>query len=346
MSMEPMLDSYNDNSTLQATCQRVGNPILASMATSYAEGKPESELKFVRIAEYGCSSGRNSYEPMQMVLSALRNKSPNLRAECVLEDLPSNPWHQVMEEAPRLAAAFGSDVHTLCAGTSFYSQVCGDESLDLAYSYVAAHFLSDTRPLASHVLMHESAPEERAAWEAHAARDWENFLLLRARELKKGGRMMISTMSRDSFGYSWQRFSHLVWDSIRDLCSKGALAKREAESLCIPACLRSEAEIMAPFTSNRLVSTSFEVNSLELSQTEVEGERNLPANVLAKVIRRRVQAVWGGMFLTQLARLGRSASSARSVTGEIWDLFEEAISKDTALGWLDMRSFYLEVTRK
>jgi hypothetical protein len=103
---------------------------------------------------------------------------------------------------------------------------------------------------------------------------------------------------------------------------------------------------MAPFTSNPLVSSSFEVNSLEFSETEVEGERNLPASVLAKVIRRRVQAVWGGMFLTQLTRLGRSASSARNVTGELWDLFEEAISKDTAHGWLDMRSFYLEVTRK
>jgi hypothetical protein len=52
------------------------------------------------------------------------------------------------------------------------------------------------------------------------------------------------------------------------------------------------------------------------------------------------------MFLTQLARLGRSASSARDVTGEIWDLFEEAISKNAAHGWLDMQSFYLEVTRK
>jgi hypothetical protein len=346
MSMEPMLDSYNDNSALQATCQRVGNPILASMATGYAEGRSESELKFVRIAEYGCSGGRNSYEPMRTVLSALRGESPHLRAECVLEDLPSNPWHLVMEEAPRLAAAFGGDVHTLCAGTSFYSQVCSDQSLNLGYSYVAVHFLSDTMPLASHILMHESAPEERAAWEAQAARDWENFLLLRARELKKGGRMMISTMSRDSYGYSWQRLSHLVWDSICHLCSKGALTKREAESLCIPACLRSEEEIMAPFTSNHLVGSSFEVNSLEFSETEVEGEKNLSASVLAKVIRRRVQAVWGGMFLTQLARLGRSASSARDVTGEIWDFFEEAISKNAAHGWLDMQSFYLEVTRK
>ena len=84
--------------------------------------------------------------------------------------------------------------------------------------------------------------------------------------------MMISTMSRDSYGYSWQRLSHLVWDSICHLCSKGALTKREAESLCIPAGLRSEEEIMAPFTSNPLVGSSFEVTSLEFSKTEVDGD--------------------------------------------------------------------------
>jgi hypothetical protein len=224
--------------------------------------------------------------------------------------------------------------------------VCGEASLDLAYSYVSAHFLSDSRPLASHILLHESAPRERAAWEAQAARDWEQFLLLRARELKKGGKIMLSTMSRDSSGYSWKEFSHLVWDSIQQVRARGALAQREAEALCIPACLRSEAEIMAPFASGSLVGSLFEVNSLQFSRTEVEGERHLPASVLVPLIRRRVEAVWGGMFLTQLGRLGRSATSSREVMGEVWDLFEEGIAQDTTCGWLDMRSFYLQLTRK
>ena len=103
-----------------------------------------------------------------------------------------------------------------------------------AYSYVATHFLSDSMPLASHVMMHESAPRERAAWEAQAARDWEHFLLLRARELKKGGKMMISTMSRDSSGYSWQEFSHLVWDSIQQVCSRAIARKARSRGAVYP----------------------------------------------------------------------------------------------------------------
>jgi hypothetical protein len=308
MRMEPMLDTYNDNSALQATCQAVGNPMLAHMATTYGAGVPRESSSVVRLAEYGCSGGRNSYAPMHTMISVLRSQSPGVRAECVLEDLPSNTWHQVMEQAPRLAAAFAGGVRVLCTGTSFYNQVCGDASLDLAYSYVSAHFLSDSLPLASHVMMHESAPAERTAWEAGAARDWENFLRLRARELKKGGKLIISTMSRDGSGYSWKEFSHLVWDSLQRACSRRALAKREVETLSIPACLRSEAEIMAPFSSSSLV-------------------------------RRRVEAVWGGMFLTQLGRLGRSATSSRKVMGEVWDLFEEGSRAiRPADGWTCARS--------
>jgi hypothetical protein len=236
-------------------------------------------------------------------------------------------------------------VHVLCVGTSFYDQICADASVDLAYSYVAAHFLSDTPPLRSHVLMHE-ADDERDAWALQAARDWETFLLLRARELKRGGTMMISTMSRDTSGYSWQHFSHLVWESIQAACSKGSLTRREAEALCIPTCLRSEAEILAPFTGESRVAGLLELRLLEFARTEINGERTLPAATLAARMRRRIESVWGGMFVAQLTRLGRDEATARTVLREIWERVEELLVQDTACGWLDMRSFYLEVTRK
>jgi hypothetical protein len=233
--MEPMLESYNANSALQATCQSIGNPILESMANAYRESVGSKDLQFVRVADFGCSGGRNSYEPMRTIISALASGSSELRAECILEDLPSNPWHQVMEEAPRLTGKFDGNVQVLCAGTSFYNQVCGNETLDLAYSYVSAHFLSASLPMTSHVLLHECTPEERGSWEAQAARDWERFLVLRARELKKGGKIMLSTMSRDASGYSWKQFSHLVWDSINKAGARGTLTNKELGALCVPA---------------------------------------------------------------------------------------------------------------
>ncbi len=347
LRMEAMLNSYNDNSALQASCQTVGNPILANMASQYAAELATQRVSCVRLVDYGCSGGRNSYDPLQTLVQTLRSTFAELPAECVLQDLPSNTWNQVMMlEAPRLTTSLAGTVHVLCVGNSFYNQICVDESVDLAYSYVAAHFLSDTPPLSSHVMMHEADDDERAAWAVQAASDWEQFLLLRARELKRGGRMMISTMSRDTCGYSWQQFSHLVWESIQRACTRGSLNRREAEALCIPACLRSEAEILAPFTGSSRVASLLEPGLREFARTQVDSERKLPPRLLATRIRRRIEAVWGGMFVTQLARLGRNEHAAREILLEVWDMVEELLLHEPSRGWLDMRSFYLEVTRK
>jgi SAM dependent carboxyl methyltransferase len=344
MPMEPMLETYNANSALQATCQSIGNPILEGMAIDYRERTANQNLKLLRIADYGCSGGRNSYEPMRTIISTL-GRSSGLSAECVLGDLPSNPWHQVMEEGARLTHKFNGNVHCLCAGTSFYNQVCGDETVDLAYSYVAAHFLSRSWPMNSHVLLHECAPEERKNWQVQAAQDWERFLFLRARELKRGGKIMLSTMSRDDSGYSWKEFSNLIWDSVNTVRSRGGLSQQEVESLCIPASLRSEGEIMAPFASGSEVSSVFTVDSLEFARTEVEEERHRPTSVLVPLIRRRVESVCGGMFLVQLRKCGRSSSAAISTMQEVWNLFEEKLPQDPTRGWVDMRCFYLQLTR-
>jgi hypothetical protein len=342
--MQPMLSSYNANSALQATSQTVGNPLLERMARAY-RGERNENLKFVRIGDFGCSGGRNSYEPMHGVITALANGAP-IAAECILEDLPSNPWHQVMEEAPRITGAFDARVQVLCAGTSFYDRVCSEATIDLAYSYIAVHFLSASPPLTSHVLMHECAPAERPAWQAQAASDWEKFLLLRARELKKGGKMLLCTMSRDDDGYSWQQFSQLVWQSMKDATARGLLSKEEAAAMHIPACLRSESEIMAPFVAKSQVGSLFKVGSLQFARTEVAGERELPTDVLAPHIRRRVESVWGGMFLTQLRRFRPDGNDASAAMREVWDDFERRLAADTSQGWLDMRCFYLELTRR
>jgi hypothetical protein len=194
--------------------------------------------------------------------------------------------------------------------------------------------------------MHESSNGERTPWVAQAAKDWETFLMLRARELKPGGKMMISTMSRDDAGYSWKEFSHVVWHSIQKVHSRGKLLKREVETLCIPACLRSESELLSPFARKSQLASLFEIDSLQFFQTEVDGERALPTKVLGQLIRRRIEAVWGGMFIAQLEKLGRTNASANSVMNEVWDLFEEEIAKETGRGWLDMRFFCLEATRR
>lgn len=344
MHLEPMLDTYNENSALQATCQKVGNPLLAEMAAAYAADRASQKL--VRIIEYGCSGGRNSHAPLHAVLEALWQRSPSLQAECIWEDLPANAWHQAMAEAQKVTAAHESKVHILCAGTSFYGQVCADDSIDLAYSFASTQFPSGYLPLRSHVIMHEAVDAERKEWEAQATRDWERFLLHRSRELKRGGQMLISTMHRDADGYSWQGWSRLLWDCMQRVHAHGSLTKRELDALSVRGCLRSEAEIMAPLKAGAPLASHFKVDALQFARTQIDGERDLPADQFAPLIRRRVQAVVGGMFLGQLEREGRDPNAAKGVMDEVWSLFEEEVARDRGSAWLEVRAYYLQLTRR
>src|SRR6266542_4097272 len=121
-----------------------------------------------------------------------------------------------------------------------------------------------------------------------------------------------------------------VWENIQAACSRGSLTTREAEALCIPACLRSEAEILAPFNASSPVAGLLEPQLLEFARTQVHGERTRPHAVLAARVRRRIESVWGGMFVTQLMRLGRDDATARAVLQDVWDGVEEILVHDTS----------------
>jgi hypothetical protein len=340
--MEPMLESYNENSAIQATSQSIGNRILKDIGSAYAE----KAIRSLRVVEYGCSGGRNSAAPMLSVLSPMKSRGGELRVECILEDLPSNPWHQVMAEGAKIKASLNEQMQVLCAGTSFYEQVCASDSVDIAYSYVSAHFLNGSPPLTSHVLMHEASAREKEEWERQAAQDWSRFISRRAAEVKSGGRVMICTMSRDAQGgNSWGGFSRVVWECIQQVHKQGGLNGDEVRALCIPACLRSESEILQPFESPN-GEAPFDVDDLTFARTEVESERKLPSDARAKVMRKRIEAVWGGMFVRQLVQMGRELSTANHSMREVWDLFEDALRRDPEDGWTNMQVFYLTLTRK
>ena len=50
-------------------------------------------------------------------------------------------------------------------------------------------------------------------------------------------------------------------------------------------------------------------------------------------MRKRVEAVWGGMFLRQLVKIGREHGTAVSAMRHVWDLFEDALRREPDQGW-------------
>lgn len=324
-----------------------------------------------RIVEFGCSGGRNSINPVKAIVSGPANNDDAV-FEVVLEDLPSNPWHQVtaITDAHRHILP---NVRFLCAGASFYEPVCAPKPVDLAYSYVAVHFLSDAPTLADHLIYHESQDSvTKKVWADQAADDWERLLVRRAEEMKPGGKLLLSSMGRcDDDNYSWKFFSGTLWEAMHKclpevsythvssnmLCSSGMLmldvrcgaglfqilSVDEVAALRIPTSLRNEAEILAPFQANGTLHTEFSVEKLEFAFKEVEGETSAPD--LASLYRRRIEAVWGSVLVSQLTANGRSEQDATEAMTKVWDEYEKMAEKDPSLGWLFMQSYYLQLTK-
>ena len=95
------------------------------------------------------------------------------------------------------------------------------------------------------------------ACSSKAAQDWERFLLMRAKELKIGGRCVVVNSGRGSFdgtGHfdkTFQRFGKVVGhdfvDSLKELVQEGVLTEEEGKSINCPAYGRTVEEHEAPF---------------------------------------------------------------------------------------------------
>ena len=80
------------------------------------------------------------------------------------------------------------NVFVSATGTSFYKQCFPSESVNLGFSCLAVQWLSQKPCNLTKTLVHclSEVPDERNKFSRQAEKDWEQFLLMRAKELAKG----------------------------------------------------------------------------------------------------------------------------------------------------------------
>ena len=81
-----------------------------------------------------------------------------------------------------------SNIFVTCCGTNFYSQCLPPQTVNLAFSAIAMHWLREkpcnVKGAFDHYLVEDPETEEKL--KKQAAEDWELLLLLRAKELVPG----------------------------------------------------------------------------------------------------------------------------------------------------------------
>ena len=80
------------------------------------------------------------------------------------------------------------NVFVSATGTTFYDQCFPSGSVNFGFCCLAAQWLNKKPCNLSKAILHclSEVPDERNEFNKQAEKDWERFLLMRARELSKG----------------------------------------------------------------------------------------------------------------------------------------------------------------
>jgi hypothetical protein len=212
------------------------------------------------VADFGAADGGTSMDMMRRLVRAIRIREPDRQISITYTDLPHNDFSTLFrltqgllgpKTEPPLAAIPG--LFIFGSGTSFYRQIVPDSTLSFGFSATAMHWISD-RPcvIADHVQAVGATQTEQQQFRARAKRDWETILLIRARELRPGGRLAFANFCVDEEGHYLGHTTGVdMFDSFarhwRDLLRAGRISETEYVDATFQQFYRTLDEFAAPF---------------------------------------------------------------------------------------------------
>ncbi len=209
------------------------------------------------IADLGCADAGTSLDMIRGAINHIQKDSPKTRITVIYADQPANDFNaliRIVHGRTRFESWVGQfdNAFPLVSGSSFYLQTVPEESLDLIYSATAMHWLS-TKPcnITNHVHMVGSCGREYDAFARQAREDWKTILLCRAREMKRGSKMVLANFCRDEqgryLGNSGGVNMFNTFDEIwREFVSSGRITRPEYENMTLPQYYRTVEEFSSP----------------------------------------------------------------------------------------------------
>ncbi len=168
--------------------------------------QPRPSLRHFSLLDMGCADGGTSLNMVRATLKRVREFAPQADMTVTYSDQPRNDFNALVGIVHGLGGFqtwLGEleRVYPLFSANSFYLQAVPDNSLNLGFSATAMHWLS-AKPtnISDHVHMVGAGERERKIFAEHAANDWETILLHRARELVRGGRLVLVNFCIDEQG--------------------------------------------------------------------------------------------------------------------------------------------------
>ena len=249
--------AYNRHATVQAA----GNTLAlwhAREAASRVDIDPGHAP--IVIADYGSSQGKNSLAPMRTVIETLRSRLGNDRPFMVCHvDLPINDFNtlfRTLDVDPDSYTRDAANVYACGVGRSFFGSVLPPHSVHFGWSAYAVQWLSCVPAVpVDHLWPASLKDPARSIYEQQGARDWESFLSLRAKELRRGGRLVVVFPGAGA-GQAIAEHADAV---IGDMVKEGAISAKERSHMVPAFWMRSKHDYLAPFQRDgRLLNLTVE----------------------------------------------------------------------------------------
>jgi hypothetical protein len=286
--------AYNRHAQHQASGGAMVLPLLegAIAAVSFDGEQP------IVVVDYGASQGRNSLAPMRLAIDAVRARVGARRPILIYhEDLPINDFNALFDTLhndPGRYVVDRTNVFPCAIGRSFYEQVLPDSTVDVGWSSYAAMWISRV-PMAipGHFLPLRAPDAVRAAFERQLEADWERFLSLRAREMRPGGRLVVSIPGANDDGtFGFDEVLDQANAALAEMVAEGALTADERARMVHGGVPRPLRDLVAPFARDpnfaglRLEhSEAFPVPDIVWNAFEKDGDREALARARASFFR-------------------------------------------------------------
>ncbi|XP_046579711.1 loganic acid O-methyltransferase-like [Haliotis rubra] len=242
-------------STLSKQTEELTKPV-RDKVQALVEDIPFNEPVF-NIGDYGAADGSSSMPFLRNILTTLKERhGPQCQFNVIYEDRALNDFNSLFKCISGLIPGHKSylldmdNVFALASGVDFYKQCVPSSSMHFIMCMAAAHWLSKTPTLFKESIYFNqySSAEEKKALQEQARSDWETFLLMRSKELKKGGVLLVSVSCEyfEESRFCLQNIISVLTEEWKRLRNSGTITNEEFINTNVPFCHYNIRDLKAP----------------------------------------------------------------------------------------------------
>mmetsp|Transcript_2492 Transcript_2492/g.2752 ORF Transcript_2492/g.2752 Transcript_2492/m.2752 type:complete len:466 (-) Transcript_2492:65-1462(-) len=335
------------------------------------------------IADMGTADAGTSLGLLSKIVKMVRARTKEEEKEIVIhyEDQKDNEWKSVFNHAlgyQPVTDAYGQDIDTPyqlgnvfieATGVGFHQQCYPTQSIDLALSFTAMHWLSSSpsslRNNAQYAEVMHSArttdgippPDEQQ----QAAEDWSSILQARAKELTIGGRFICINFCVSKEGYflgqtdqgvsMWDSFQH-AWNQLAEDSGDGVLiTEAERTGVSFPNYYRTTQEFIEGVErcpSLRLISAEEKIvrcpyREQYIKNKETQTQLMSPMEYAKAFV--PTTRTWSHSTFKAALSEDKTEQEKEAIMEQFWNNYEQLVAKAPAEHGMDYVHSYLVIEK-